>query len=204
MEQRSDAWFAARAGKFTSSRAADLMSKTKTGPSTSRVNLIALLVAERITGQCVETYKNAAMERGNELEPEARDAYSFTTGNPVEEVGIVICQDLPNTSSSPDGCVGSDGLVEIKCPAAMGKHMSALLEGSHAKEYHWQLQHQLMVTGRSWVDIVSYDPRWPDHLQQAIFRVERDAVAIQAMREEIIKADAEVTEKVKKLYGLGE
>lgn len=192
MEQRTDEWFSARTGRFTSSRASDLMARTKSGPSTSRGNLIAQLVSERLTGQPVETYRNAAMDRGIELEAEARDAYSFATGRLVEDVGIVICDHLPNTSSSPDGLIGDDGLVEIKCPAAQGKHLFALLRSEHAAEYRWQLQHQLMVTGRQWVDIASYDPRWPDDMQLAIKRVERDEYAIQQLRDAIIEADAEV------------
>lgn len=197
--QEGEAWALARCGKFTASRAADLMAKTKTGPSASRANLIATLVAERITGQPVETYRNAAMERGIELEGEARDAYSFVTGNAVEEFGFVEDGGLPETGCSPDGGVGEDGLVEIKCPSAMGKHLDALLTGSHAVEYAWQLQHQLMVTGRKWVDAASYDPRWPEHLQLAIKRVERDEAAIQALASEIIKANAEVEAKVAEL-----
>lgn len=197
--QDSQEWMAARAGKFTASRAADLMAKTRTGSSASRANLIATLVAERITGQPVEGYRNAAMERGIELEGEARDAYSFLTGNAVIEVGFVTCDWLPNTGCSPDGEVGDEGLVEIKCPSAMAKHLDALLSGSHADEYRWQLQHQLMVTGRKWVDADSYDPRWPEHLQQAIKRVCRDEDAIKELAAEITKADAEVEAKVTEL-----
>lgn len=197
--QDSQEWMAARAGKFTASRAADLMAKTRTGVSASRANLIATLVAERITGHTVEGYRNAAMDRGIELEAEARDAYSFHTGAAVKEVGFVTCDWLPNTGCSPDGEVGEDGLVEIKCPASMAKHLDALLSGSHADEYRWQLQHQLMVTGSRWVDVDSYDPRWPEHLQQAIRRVNRDEDAIKALAAEIIKADAEVEAKVNEL-----
>lgn len=199
MEQRTPEWFSARAGKFTSSRAGDLMSRTKSGPSASRGALLALLAVERLTGKPVETYQNDAMRRGQELEAEARDAYSFATGNAVQEVGFVEAGDLPNTSSSPDGLIGGDGMVEIKCPANMAKHLDALRNGAHAKEYRWQLQHQLLVTGRAWVDAVSYDPRYPEHLQLAIVRVERDEAAINELREAIDKADAEVDAIVREL-----
>lgn len=199
MEQRSDEWFSARAGKFTSSRAADLMAKTRTGPSASRANLLALLAVERLTGECVVTYQNGAMARGIELEAEARDAYSFERGVAVSETAIVLCDFLPNTSSSPDGLLGDDGLLEIKCPASMQKHLEALRNGSHAVEYRWQLQHQLMVTGRAWVDVVSFDPRFPDGLQLAIKRVERDESAIADLRKEIAAADAEVIAMVAEL-----
>jgi len=197
--QESQDWLLARCGKFTASRAADLMARTKSGPSASRGNLIAQLVAERMTGQPVETYRNAAMERGIELEAEARDAYMFATGNVVEEVGFVVSPELPNTGCSPDGLIGDDGLLEIKCPAAQAKHLAALIRAEHATEYRWQLQHQLMVTDRQWVDVVSYDPRWPEHLQLAIKRVERDEAAIAELRAAIIEADAEVEAFIAKL-----
>src|SRR5690606_41887739 len=101
----------------------------------------------------------------------------------VEEAGFVPCDSLPNTGCSPDGLIGDDGLVEIKCAASMQKHLEALRSGAHAVEYRWQLQHQLMVTGRQWVDAVSYDPRFPEHLQLAVTRVERDEAAIAELRE---------------------
>lgn len=191
-QQESQDWLQARVGKFTASRAADLMARTKSGPSASRGNLIALLVAERMTGQPVETFRNAAMDRGTELEAEARDAYSFATGQAVEECGFVAYDELPNTGCSPDGLVEDDGLVEIKCPASMAKHLDALMRGTHASEYRWQLQHQLMVTRRQWVSIASYDPRWPENLQLATVRVQRDDEAIAELAAAIREADAEV------------
>lgn len=191
-EQETDAWMQARAGKFTASRSADLMAKTRSGPAASRANLIATLAVERITGECVPTYQNDAMRRGTELEAEARDAYVFATGNDVQETGFVATNVVPNTGCSPDGLIGDDGLLEIKCPASMQKHLDALRDGSHAKEYRWQLQHQLMVTGRKWVEIASYDPRWPADLQLAITRVERDEKAISELQDAIKLADTEV------------
>src|SRR5690606_35243403 len=105
--QGSESWALARVGMFTASRAADLMARTRSGPSAPRGNLLALLAVERLTGQPVEGYRNAAMERGIELEAEARDAYSFATGDAVAEAGFVVCPDLPNTGCSPDGFVGA-------------------------------------------------------------------------------------------------
>ena len=201
VEQESADWLQQRAGKFTASRASDLMARTKSGPSASRGNLIARLVCERLTGQPVETYQNDAMRRGTELEAEARDAYSFATGHAVDECGFVATDALPNTGCSPDGLIGDDGLVEIKCPASEAKHLDAVIRGQHAKEYHWQLQHQLLVTGRAWVDAVSYDPRWPEHLQLAIVRVTRDEDAIAELVSAISEADAEVEAFITTLKG---
>lgn len=198
VEQATAEWLQSRCGMFTASRAADLMAKTKTGPSATRGSLLALLAVERMTGKAVETYTNAAMQRGIDLEGEARDAYSFATGNAVTESGFVVYPDLPNTGCSPDGLVG-DGLVEIKCPASMAKHLDALRYGAHASEYRWQLQHQMLVMDAPWVDAVSYDPRYPDHLQLAIVRVERSESAIAELREAIKAADAEVDAIVNEL-----
>ncbi len=202
MQQLSDDWFRARAGKFTASRSKALMAKTKSGPSASRKNLIAQLAVERITGVVEDGYSNAAMQRGIDLEPEARDAYIFETGNAVDEVAFVTHPEMAYCGASPDGLVGEDGLVEIKCPSAMAKHMAALTDGAHAKEYFWQLQHQLFVTGRDWVDAVSYDPRFPDGLQLAVKRVLRDESAIDELKAEITNGNDEVNEMVDKMNGL--
>lgn len=191
-EQESQGWMQARAGNFTASRAADLMARTRSGPSTSRANLIATLAVERITGECVVTYTNAAMQRGTDLEAEARDAYSFERGVAVVETGYIAHPALAHVGASPDGLIGDSGLVEIKCPAAMQKHLDALRTGAHADEYRWQLQHQLMVTGREWVDAASYDPRYPDGLQLAVVRVHRDEKAIAELIAAIKAADPEV------------
>ena len=185
--------------KLLSTSCSDLMARTKSGPSASRGNLIALLAVERLTGQPVETYRNAAMDRGIELEAEACAAYSFSHGVAVDEVGYVPHPSIQHCGCSPDGLIGDDGLLEIKCPASMAKHLDALRSGAHAVEYRWQLQHQLFVTGRQWVDAVSYDPRYPEHLQLAVVRVTRDETAIADIKAEIAKADAEVEAIVNEL-----
>lgn len=199
MDQRTDEWFAERAGKFTGSRFADLMATTRSGPSTSRANLLATLACERISGTCAETYTNAAMQRGVELESEARSAYETCVGEIVNEVAFVRHPSLTFVGVSPDGLVGADGLVEIKCPAAMAKHLAAINAGSHAVEYRWQVQGQLWVTGRQWCDVVSYDPRWPEELRLAIVRVMRDEDAIAQLEAACFTANTEVDAIVDRL-----
>lgn len=190
--QGTQEWLQQRVGAFTASRAADLMAKTKSGPSASRANLIALLAVERLTGQPVETYQNAAMARGTELEAQAREAYAFATDVIVEECGYIQHPTIANCGCSPDGLIGAEGLIEIKCPSAMAKHLAALRSGEHAREYRWQLQHQLFVTRRQWVYAVSYDPRFPAHLQLATVRVVPDLDAFAALEAEIHAAEKEV------------
>lgn len=204
MSQRDEAWFAQRAGKFTGSRFADLMAVTKSGPSASRRNLLATLAVERLTGTCVETYSNAAMERGVALEEEARQAYEARIGDLCVEVDFIAHPTLPNVGISPDGLVGDDGLVEIKVPMSMAKHLDALLSGAHAAEYRWQLVGQMWVTGRKWVDAVSYDPRYPEGLRLAITRLEYAPEDGERLEDACKAADTEVEAIVAELRARAE
>jgi putative phage-type endonuclease len=198
--QESDDWLAQRAGCFTASRASDLMAKLANGkPAAGRANLIALLAVERVMGACVPTFQSAAMARGIEMEAEARDAYSFAHGVAVDECGFIPHPTIPHCGASPDGLLGDEGILEIKCPSSFDKHLAAIRTGAHAKEYRWQLQHQLFVTGRRWVEAVSYDPRWPEELQLVTVRVERDEKAIEELAAAIDEAEAEVSELVAEL-----
>ena len=199
MQQGTSEWLALRAGKFTGSRFADLMARTRSGPSTSRANLIVTLAVERLTGSCMETYQNAAMLRGIELEAEARAAYEARELVAVEEVAFIPHPTLPFVGVSPDGLVGESGMVEIKCPSASAKHYAALTSVAHADEYTWQLQGQLWVSLREWVDTVSYDPRFPDGLQMAVTRVYRDEDAIMALIDACLTAEDEVCAAVLQL-----
>ena len=197
--QESQDWMQARAGCFTASRAADLMARLRDGkPAASRGALLVTLALERLLGP-QEGYQNDAMRRGQELEAEARDAYEFATGRLVDEVGFIAHPDMANCGASPDGLIGDDGLLEIKCPANPAKHLDALRTGAHAKEYRWQLQHQLLVTGRAWVDAVSFDPRYPANLQVAVTRVTRDEPAIAELAAAIAEAEPEVAAIVAEL-----
>lgn len=200
--QRTPEWFARRAGRFTGSRFGDLMAVTKSGPSASRRNLLATLAVERLTGQCVETYCNAAMERGIALEEEARQAYEAHIGALCVEVDFIDHPTVTMCGVSPDGLVGDDGLVEIKCPASMAKHLDALRSGAHADEYAWQIQGQLWVTGRAWCDAVSYDPRFPENLRLAVTRVQRDEIAIKKLADACATAETELAAMVAELHQL--
>jgi putative phage-type endonuclease len=205
MEQGSPEWLAARAGKFSGSRFASVMARIRNGsPAAAYHNLIAELAVERIIGTCVETYCNAAMQRGLDLEPEARRAYEDRNLCAVDEVAFIRHPEYDFVSCSPDGMVDSSGMVEIKCPAAAAKHLDALLKGSHAVEYKWQLQGQLWVAQREWVDAVSYDPRYPEGAQLAIKRIERDEAAIKDLEAACIEANERVQEAVEQIRGVVE
>ena len=200
MEQRTDDWYAARLGKVTASRVADVIAKTKTGYSASRDNYMADLIVERLTGQKASTFTNAAMERGVEQEPHARADYSARTGELVEEVGFIDHPAIPMSGASPDGLV-ADGLVEFKCPNT-STHLDTLLADDVPTKYVTQMQWQMACTGRQWCDFVSFDDRLPTHLQMFVKRVQRDDKRIAELETEVRKFLAEVDEKVTKLQEL--
>lgn len=198
MEQGTPEWFAARAGKLTASRLQDAVAKTRNGWAASRANLIAVLVTERLTGEPAATYSNAAMQWGTEQEPHARAEYEIRTGSLVDEVGFVDHPDIPMSGASPDGLVGGDGLIEIKCPNT-ATHIETLLGAPIPAKYRTQMQWQMACTGRQWCDFVSYDPRLPERMQLHIQRVERDDDRIGELEEAAAVFLAEVAEKVNQL-----
>jgi putative phage-type endonuclease len=201
MEQRTEAWFAARVGKVTASRVKDVLAKTKTGYSASRANYMAQLTVERLTGQSAPTFVNAAMHWGTDIEPQARAAYSLHAGVDVEEVGFVLHPTLDMVGASPDGLVGDDGLIEVKCPQT-ATHLDTLLSGEPSPEYFAQMQLQMACTGRAWCDFVSFDPRVPDHLRLFVGRVHRDNAWLAEAEAEIVKFLAELDAKVARLNEL--
>jgi putative phage-type endonuclease len=200
MEQRTDDWFAARLGKVTASRVADVVAKTKSGYSASRDNYMADLIVERLTGQKASSFSSAAMEWGVEQEPLARVAYSARTGELVEEVGFIDHPTVAMSGASPDGLV-NEGCVEFKCPNT-ATHLEYLLAGKLPEKYVTQMQWQMACTNRPWCDFVSYDSRLPEHLQMLIVRVPRDDKRIAELENEVRKFLEELDEKVKKLQEL--
>lgn len=178
MQQRSDEWFAARCGKATASRFADVMATVKTGESADRRNYRAQLVCERLTGKPAETFTNRSMQIGTEREPDARVMYEATTGECVNEADFVLIEGL-RAGASPDGLIGDDGLIEIKCPnPATHIDYLRLPDGECPRAYFWQVQGQMLATGRQWCDFVSYHPEFPGELQIVVRRVQRDKSAL--------------------------
>lgn len=195
IEQRSEAWFAARLGKVTASRVADLMAMTKTGYSASRANYMAELICERLTGQQGDGFSNAAMEWGTATEPQARAAYAFLTDTDVVEVGFVEHPSIPMLGASPDGLVGNIGLVEIKCPNT-ATHINTLLSETVPEKYRLQMHVQMMCAGREWCDFVSFDPRLPADLQLWVHRVTRDQSTVENIEAEVRGFLTELDDKV--------
>ena len=199
--QGSTEWFYQRMGKVTASRVADVIAKTKTGYSTSRDNYMAQLVCERMTGKPAESFSNSAMQWGTDTEPFARAAYEATQGVMVEEVGFVRHPTIEWAGASPDGLVGDDGCVEIKCPNTLTM-IETLLSQKVPGKYITQMQFQMACTGRKWCDYVSFDPRMPAKAQMFVRRVDRDDEYIAEIEAEIVKFLAEVESQVQKLNAI--
>lgn len=201
MIQGSDAWKQIRCGKVTASRVSDIVAKTKSGPAASRANYMAQLVCERLTGTPAETYSNAAMVHGTETEPEARSAYEFYQGVTVEEVAFVPHPKIDQAGCSPDGLVGDDGLIEIKCPQS-ATHLETLLGQAVPAKYETQMQFQMACTGRKWCDFVSYDSRMPENMRLFIKRLPRDDKRIAELESEIAAFLLEMAVKISELNSI--
>lgn len=198
MNQGTAEWLAARAGLITASRIADMMAKTKTGESASRANYRAQLVAERLTGKPQESFTNAAMQWGTDQEPMARSAYEIRHGVMIEQVGLIHHPSIHMSGASPDGLIGDEGLIEIKCPNT-ATHIEYAVSGKPPTKYELQMLWQMECTGRKWCDFVSYDPRMPEDMQLFIVRLDRDEKRIEEIRAEALKLNAEIEEQITKL-----
>lgn len=188
MDQGTEEWFSVRLGKVTASRAADVM--TKKG-SAARANLSAQLVLERLTNTKGESFSSAAMQWGVDQEPFARAAYEAHSGVWVDTVGFVQHPTIERAGASPDGLVGHDGLVEIKCPNT-ATMIETLLTGKVPSNYATQMQMQMACTGRAWCDYAVFDSRMPVKAQLFVKRVQRDQKFIDDLNKEIIAFLAEV------------
>jgi putative phage-type endonuclease len=196
--QGSAEWLQDRCGKVTASRIADLMARTKTGWGASRANYAAQLVAERLTSCVAPSFTNAAMIHGTETEPEARRAYEFFVDRDVQQVGFIPHPSIPMCGASPDGLVGTDGLLELKCPQT-ATHIDTLLTGTIPDKYLKQMQFQMACTDREWCDFASYDNRLPERMRLFVKRVERDAEAIAEIEAAIVEFLGEIERTVAQL-----
>lgn len=183
--QNSDDWFKIRSGKFTASSFGDLFAAKSTLTYEKAIFKVAY---ERIVGEAPESFSNEWTDRGHELEPLARDAYEVETFNLVEDAGFFELNEW--VGCSPDGLVGIDGMIEIKCPA-YNTFIRYINSGKLPSTYFYQVHGQMYVTGRQWVDFVAYHPPF----KPFILRVERDEKVCQ----EIESALTEAIEKAKKI-----
>lgn len=198
MIQGSAEWFAARLGKVTASRIADVCAKTRNGYGCKRDDYMAELIVERLTGAPVEHYVTAAMQRGTDLEPEARSAYCFAWNCDVEQVGFIEHPSIRMAGASPDGYVGTDGMVEIKCPNT-ATHIAMLLGAPIDDRYIKQMQWQMACARRDWCHFISYDNRLPAAMSLHVELVTRDDALIGKLEAEVVAFLDELDSKIAQL-----
>lgn len=190
-EQLSEEWYELRLGKVTASHFGDVIA----GKDTSRRKTYMMrLLAERMTGQRQESYSDKNMEWGIETELQAREYYEWVMDEVVEQVGICFADEA---GASPDGLVGSEGTLEIKCPLTT-THLGYILDNRLPAQYKPQVQGQLLITGRKWADFISFDPRY---LKQPMWRirVERDQAYLEKLSAASAAFITELSEMERKL-----
>jgi hypothetical protein len=198
--QGTEEWKAAKRGKFSASKILDLCPGAK-GYTAARENYIMDIVLQILTRETEETYCSYDMQRGTELEPEARTAYEAKTGLFVDTVGFENHPTIQRLGGSPDGEINTDGGIEIKCPQSK-EHYRTLTGGEIQKKYLYQMQCNMMCTGRTWWDFVSYHPGFPEHLQVYIKRIKPDPMIFAEIKREVEKANIEVDKRLEVLKAL--
>jgi hypothetical protein len=198
--QRTDEWRTARAGKFTGSRFADVLARNKkTGDKLKAWHdLVWQIVVERMTGEAVDGPVGFALQWGTDVEPYAREAYELETGLSVVESGFLLHPEYPFVGCSPDGLIGEDGGLEMKCPKSSAVHLERFISGV-PDEYKPQLQGCMWVTGRAWWDFVSFDPRMPESHRLLRIRVERDEKYISELEAAVLEAEQAAQELMARL-----
>jgi putative phage-type endonuclease len=201
MKQGTREWFEARAGKVTASRIADVMNFLKRSgeEGADRRAYKAQIIVETITGEpTMEGYLSPYMQWGTEHEDAARSAYELRGGALVDQVGLVDHPTIPRAAASPDGYVGDDGLLEIKCPKTE-THIGYLLADVVPSDYLPQMYFQLACTGREWCDFASFDPRLPGPLRLYVKRLWRDPDEIAKIEQAVLQFLFEVDKTIEQL-----
>lgn len=190
--QGSEEWFEARLGFVTASNFHKVLNK-KTG----RGLYMRKVAAEKLTGCREESYKNEVMEYGTETEQEARKYYETANDCKIEQVGFVTKDEW--IGGSPDGFIGEEGIIEIKCPLA-STHIEHILSNKMPMKHIPQVQGLLWVTGRKWCDFVSFDPKV---LSKPMFclRIEQDKTYFKTLAGEVGLFVGELKEMIDKING---
>ena len=191
-EQGSQEWLDARLGRPSASQFHKLI-KSNGKPSASADDYINSLIIERISGMSAPVFVTEWMTRGNELEPDARNLYTLITDNEVQEVGFIL-DNSGEFGCSPDGLIGEDGGIEIKCPAP-GNHDKWSEKGVCPTKHYAQVQGCMWITERDWWDFMSYHP----DMDAFIVRVERNQEFIDKLAEEVDKAVTEIISETRNL-----
>lgn len=201
IEQGSEEWLQLRLGWITASRFKDVISNGRGGaPSKTRKSYLYQLAAEAITGELTESYSNEYMEWGTQTEPQARAMYELDSGNDVDEVTFIKWNQVNKVGISPDGLVGGNGGLEIKCPKTTTQ-IETFLSGKMPTCHKAQVQGSLWVTGREWWDFVSFDPRIDGEASYVCYRQYRDDDYIKELEEKCLAFECELIETINKLRG---
>jgi hypothetical protein len=191
-EQNSAEWIWVRTGRITASRMCDLMATLKRGgEAASRRDYRAELIAERLTGKTEDRYLSKEMQFGIEQEPFARTAYEIRTENMVDQAGFIFHPRLDFSGASPDGLIGQDGGLELKCPKTT-THLAYMTAGTVPEEHQYQMLWNMACADREWWDFASFDPRLPEKLRLFIVRMPRDEARIDEIEREVLKLNSEV------------
>ncbi|WP_254492916.1 lambda exonuclease family protein [Bartonella sp. B1099] len=202
MEQRTAEWFQARLGKVTASNVYNVLSKTAKGIPTSKYEDYKIkLMTERLTEEISQSYITPAMQWGIEHEEDALREYAFIYDTEVTGCGFIQHPTIPMAGASPDGFVGEDGLVEVKCPQPPN-HLRFFIDSNIKPEYHAQMQFQMACTGRQWCDFISYDPRFvgrSSDFRMKIKRIHRDEEQIEQINQAVENFLAEIEQEMQKI-----
>jgi putative phage-type endonuclease len=201
IEQGSQEWFELRYGWITASMFKAVISKGKgQAKSKTRLTYMYQVAAEAVSELRQETFTNEYMEWGTETEPKAREMYEFVSGNKVDEVSFIKLGGDRKIGCSPDGIIGEDGMIEIKCPKTTTQ-VETYLNGKMPSVHKAQVQGQLWVSGRSWCDFVSFDPRINGDASFFCERIQRDEDYINDLKEKCFEFEKDLIEVINKLRG---
>jgi putative phage-type endonuclease len=200
VDQGSDEWHELRRGVVTASRFKDVMSKGRGAePSKTRLSYMMELAAEILTDEINHLEPNKYMIWGTETEPRAKANYEINNDVDVKEVTFIKHGSL-NCGVSPDGLIGSDGGLEIKCPKTTTQ-LETYLSGKMPSQHKSQVQGCLWVSEREWWDFVSYDPRINAEAEYFQVRVYRDEDYIKSLEEGVKEFNEQLNEMINKLKG---
>lgn len=191
VEQGTEEWHAARAGHATASRFKDIVSDKG-----ARESYLYELVGERLSSTAKREHSSKTLEWGHTNEPLAREEYTIRTGELVQTTGFAVHSRIMWLGASSDGLVGPNGSTEIKSPFNSGIHARTLRLGM-PENHKWQVQGNLLVLERDWIDFCSWDPHFASPHNLYIQRIERDEKVIRYLTDEIKKFLADVTIAVK-------
>lgn len=199
-EQGSPEWHAARCGRVTGSRIADIVRKVRGGAqSKMRATYMGELIAERLSGvQPSDGFVSTAMQFGKDNEAKARATYAFMHDVEPVQVGFVIHPTIDMAGASPDSLIGEDGGLEIKVPNTIN-HIQTIKGAEIDPDYIRQMQWNMACTGRSWWDFASFDPRLPPVMQLHTRRVMRDKTMIAELEEAVREFIAELEDELSAL-----